>query len=47
MARKKSEANTCTYKGKTFTILEDNGRTIKLTDGIIHFWVKADKVERN
>ena len=49
MAEKKTKRTSkkVTYKGKKFTIMEEVNGRLKLTDGIIHFWVKADKVERN
>lgn len=42
---KKPKKNTVTYKGKQFTVLEKNERSMKLTNGSIHFWVRADRVE--
>ena len=49
MAEKKTtkKTNKVTYKDKKFTVMEEVNGRLKLTDGIIHFWVKADKVERN
>lgn len=50
MAEKKTTKKTSkkvTYKNKKFTVMEEANGRLKLTDGIIHFWVKADKVERN
>lgn len=50
MAEKKTTKKTTkkvTYRDKKFTIMEEVNGRLKLTDGIIHFWVKADKVERN
>lgn len=49
MAEKKTTKKTkkVTYKDKKFTVMEEVNGRLKLTDGIIHFWVKADKVERN
>lgn len=49
MAEKKTTKKTkkVTYKNKKFTVMEEVNGRLKLTDGIIHFWVKADKVERN
>lgn len=49
MAEKKTTKKTkkVTYKDKKFTVMEEANGRLKLTDGIIHFWVKADKVERN
>ena len=36
---------TAIYKGQKYTVLEQNEHRICLTDGTIHFWVKADCVE--
>lgn len=50
MAEKKTTKKTTkkvTYRDKKFTVMEETNGRLKLTDGIIHFWVKADKVERN
>ena len=49
MAEKKTTKKTkkVTYKDKKFTVMEEVNGRLKLTDGVIHFWVKADKVERN
>ena len=49
MAEKKTTKKTkkATYKDKKFTVMEEVNGRLKLTDGVIHFWVKADKVERN
>ena len=40
MAKKK-----VTYKGRKFTVLEENNNRVKLTDGTIHFWVDKKYVE--
>lgn len=45
--KKKKTTKKVTYKDKKFTVMEEVNGRLKLTDGIIHFWVKADKVERN
>ena len=48
MAEKKTKTTKkVTYRDKKFTVMEEANGRLKLTDGIIHFWVKADKVERN
>ena len=57
MAEKKTEKkttkstakkkNTCVVNGHTYKILEETEHKYKLTDGIIHFWVKKDNAERN
>ena len=50
MAEKKTTKKTTkkvTYRDKKFTMMEEANGRLKLTDGTIHFWVKADKVERN
>ena len=44
-AAKKPKKNTVTYKNRQFTVLDRNERALKLTDGTIHFWVRADRVE--
>lgn len=46
-AKKTTKKNTATYNGQKYTVLDEANGKIKLTDGVIHFWVKADKVERN
>lgn len=46
MATKKTTKKTkVTYKGQKYTVLEEQDGKLKLTDGIIHFWVKKDNVE--
>ena len=45
--KKKKTTKKVTYRDKKFTVMEEANGRLKLTDGIIHFWVKADKVERN
>ena len=45
--KKKKTTKKVTYRDKKFTVMEEVNGRLKLTDGIIHFWVKADKVERN
>ena len=45
--KKKKTIKKVTYKDKKFAVMEEVNGRLKLTDGIIHFWVKADKVERN
>ena len=42
---KKPQADLATYKGRTFEVLERNGNRVKLTDGTIHFWVKATDID--
>jgi hypothetical protein len=37
---KKQKKETVEYKGQTFEVLERQNGKVKLTDGIIHFWVK-------
>lgn len=53
MATKKETAkrgrkpkNAVTYKGQNYILLEEAYGKCKLTDGTIHFWVKAEEVER-
>ena len=45
--KKKKTTKKVTYRDKKFTVMEEVNGRLKLTDGIIHFWVKTDKVERN
>ena len=33
------------YRGEIYTILDRNEHRVLLTNGAIHFWVKADDVE--
>lgn len=40
---KKQKRETMEYKGQTFDVLERQDGKVKLTDGIIHFWVKDVK----
>lgn len=46
MTEKKTTKNKtkATYKGKAYKILEQNENKTKLTDGVIHFWVKTKDV---
>ena len=37
--------DTVTYKGQEYTVLERGDNRICITDGLIHFWVKAKDVE--
>lgn len=39
------KAESVTYMGKTFEVLERTGDKVKLTDGVIHFWAKASDVD--
>lgn len=41
----KPKAETVVYKEQKYTVLERNDRKVCLTDGTIHFWVKACDVE--
>lgn len=45
--KKAAPKNTCVVNGHTYKILEETEHKYKLTDGIIHFWVKKDNAERN
>lgn len=49
MAQKKSKkakkTDTVEYKGQTYSVLEKTDTKYKLTDGVIHFWVKARDVK--
>lgn len=41
---KTKKTNVVTYKGQKYTLLEEGNGKVKLTDGTIHFWVKAKDV---
>lgn len=41
-AEPKEQPKTFKYNGKEYTIMEESDISYKLTDGIIHFWVKKD-----
>lgn len=43
--KKTKKTNTATYKNQKYTILEEANGKVKLTDGTIHFWVRADSIE--
>lgn len=46
MATKKTTKKTkVTYKGQKYTVMEEQDGRLKLTDGIIHFWVRKESVE--
>lgn len=55
MATKKTETKPATtgkpkkitaiYQGKKYDVLEQNEHKVCLTDGSIHFWVRAKDVE--
>ena len=38
------KTDTVLYKGKEYEVLERNDHKVKITDGMIHFWVKAEDV---
>ena len=40
----KEDRVTAQYKGKTYDVLEQNEHCTKLTDGMIHFWVRNKDV---
>ena len=40
----KAEAAAVMYRGQRYMVIERTENQYKLTDGIIHFWVKADDV---
>ena len=42
---KKLNVDLATYKGRTFEVLERNDNRVKLTDGMIHFWVRATDLD--
>lgn len=44
-ATKKTQKDTVKYKGQKYTVLEKNEKRVCLTDGLIHFWVRAEDVE--
>lgn len=41
----KPKADIVTYKGQKYTVLDRNDHKVCLTDGTIHFWVKATDVQ--
>ena len=41
---KKAKKDTVTYKGQEYELIEESGNMVKLTDGLIHFWVKKKDV---
>ena len=41
----KPKAETVVYKEQKYTVLERNDRKVCLTDGTIHFWVRATDVQ--
>lgn len=43
--KKKTEEPKALYRGNLYTVLEQNDKQVKITDGLIHFWVKATDVE--
>lgn len=43
MEEKKTKKKV-TYKDKKYEVLEQNENKTKLTDGVIHFWVKTKDV---
>ncbi len=42
--KKTTKKNKVMFKEKEYEVLEQNENKVKLTDGSIHFWVKADDV---
>ena len=45
MAKQTKTKKTVTYKGQKYTVLDRTEDKVMLTDGLIHFWVKAKDVE--
>lgn len=43
--RTRKKAETVTYKGREFEVLDRQNNKVMLTDGTIHFWTKAKNVE--
>ena len=41
----KKTTKKVTYKGQKYTVLDRTDDKVMLTDGQIHFWVKAKDVE--
>ena len=39
------KSKNVTYKQQKYTVLEEQDGKLKLTDGIIHFWVRKESVE--
>jgi len=44
-AAPKKSKDVATYKGEKYRILDRTEAKVKLTDGIIHFWVNISDVE--
>ena len=40
--KKTAKKETLTFKGQKYTVLDRHEGKVKLTDGLIHFWVKED-----
>ena len=43
--KKTKKPDTVTYKDKEYTVLQRTPDRVMLTDGLIHFWVKAEDVK--
>lgn len=41
----KPKTETVVYKDQKYTVLDHNDHKVCLTDGTIHFWVKATDVQ--
>lgn len=41
------KVDACIYRDRKYIIQEHSNGKVKLTDGVIHFWVKEADVERN
>lgn len=42
---KKQKKDTVTYNGQKYEVIERQPDKVKLTDGLIHFWVNLKNVE--
>ena len=43
----KAKQDTVTFREQKYTVLEEANGKLMLTDGIIHFWAKAEECERD
>lgn len=44
-AKKTKKPTAVTYKGCKYEVLERTEQRVCLTDGTIHFWIKAEDIE--
>lgn len=43
--KKAPKAVKVTYKGAKYEVLDRNEHKVMLTDGLIHFWVRAEDID--